>query len=166
MKKNGFTQTAFGTKRHALPYLFSNNKGEVQRMLRQGVNATIQGCAAEMLKTILTKLYKEQHIFNLRMEFFAPIYDEIVSFVHKDDVLEYWKVLQRLMTEATPPGHVVPQVPELSIGGNWGNTVELGNNPSDEDVLKTVQLCIDREAAVWDSDMLVSYDEVFNSQEQ
>lgn len=163
MLKNGFTKTAFGTKRHALPYLFSKNRGEVSRMLRQGVNATIQGCAAEALKTILTKLYLEQHIYSLRMEFFAPIYDEVVSFVHKDDVLKYWHVMKRLMTEATPPGHVIPQVPELSIGGNWGNCVELGSNPKDDDVLRIVGECLEREAEVWETDMKLTHADVFKT---
>lgn len=161
MLKNGFTQTAFGTRRHALPYLFSQNKGEVSRMLRQGVNATIQGCAAEALKTILTKLYKEDHLNTLRMQFFAPIYDEVVSFVHKDDVLAYWKVMKRLMTEATPPGHDVPQVPELSIGGNWGNTKELGSNPTEDKILSIVEEAVEKEKVVWETDMKKSYSEIF-----
>jgi hypothetical protein len=36
------------------------------------------------------------------------------------------------MSEATPPGHVVPQVPEFSIGPDWGKVKELGRLPERE----------------------------------
>ena len=161
MLKNGYTQNAFGARRHATDQLYSKDKGAVKRMLRQGVNATVQGCAAEMLKVVLSNLYKEGWLERLRMQFFAPIYDEVVAWVHKGDVWAYWQVMQRLMGDATPPGHIVRQVPELSIGGDWGNCVELGGHPSEEKVRETVQEALAQEAEVWDTDMTLTYEEVY-----
>lgn len=161
MKKNGYTLTAFGTRRHALDTLFSSDKGEVSRMLRQGINATIQSCAAECLKYILTKIATSGMLHRIRMQFFAPIYDEVVAWVHKDDVLAYWHEISQIMRDSTPPGHTVPQVPELSIGGDWGNCIELGADPTDEKILETVAKCIDDEKKVWDTDMKLTWEDVY-----
>lgn len=163
MTQNGFTLTAFGTKRHANEDLFSRDRGKSGRQHRQGANAIIQGTAAESLKTILTRLHTDGWLYKLRMEFFAPIYDEIVAWVHKDDVVEYCGVMQVLMTEATPPAHEIPQVPEFSIGPDWGRIHELGRNPSAEAIEAMVVRVIEEGREVWETDMQLTYDEVYNT---
>ena len=92
---------------------------------------------------------------------FAPIYDEVVAWVHKDDVLAYWHAMRKIMRDSTPPGHTVPQVPELSIGGDWGNCEELGSSPTDEAVLKLVAKCIEEEKKVWNTDMKLTWENVY-----
>jgi hypothetical protein len=39
----------------------------------------------------------------------------------------------------TPPGHKVPMVPEVSIGFNWGNQIELGASPDEDAILSGVE---------------------------
>lgn len=142
MEKHGYTITAFGNKRHAVPDLFSKDNGKKARVHRQGVNATIQGAAADMLMFVLSRVWEEGLLKKLRMVFFAPVYDEVVAFVHKDDVLDYWHAMNRIMRAATPPGHIIPQIPELSIGSNWGAVREVGRDPSDKDVSEAVELAL------------------------
>lgn len=161
MNTHGYTLTAFGTKRHATDDIFSSEKGLVSRMHRQGVNATIQGTAAESLKQILTRLHTEHWLYTLDMEFFAPIYDEIVAWVHKNDVVEYCEVMYTLMSESTPPTHEVPQVPEFSIGADWGSCHELGPKPSTERVIAAVDIALDEGAEVWATDMKLTYEDVY-----
>lgn len=161
MDVHGYTLTAFGTKRHATDDIFSSERGLVSRMHRQGVNATIQGTAAESLKQILTRLHTENWLYTLRMEFFAPIYDEIVAWVHKDDVVEYCEVMYTLMSESTPPTHEVPQVPEFSIGADWGRCHELGQRPSSERILEAVQIALAEGEQIWATDMKLSYEDVY-----
>lgn len=153
MDKHGFTLTAFGTKRHATDDLFNNDKGKRARQHRQGTNATIQGTAAEMLRIVLTKMAERELTEKLRMVFFAPIYDEVVSFVHKDDVVEYCTNMRDIMESATPPGHDVPQVPEFSIGATWGSVHELGRWPGEEVIQKAVERALEEGAEIWDNDM-------------
>lgn len=142
MEKNGYTLTAFGTKRHATDDVFSSDRGKSSRQHRQGTNATIQGSAAEMLRIVLTRIVERELLNRLRMVFFAPIYDEVVAFVHKDDVVEYCKEMDEIMRSATPPGHVVPQVPEFSIGPDWGRVHELGRWPGEEAIQAMVDRCL------------------------
>jgi DNA polymerase I-like protein with 3'-5' exonuclease and polymerase domains/5'-3' exonuclease len=161
MNQNGFTKTSFGTKRHATDDIFSKEKGLVSRMHRQGINSTIQGTAAESLRIVLTRMHTEGWLNSLRMQFFAPIYDEIVAFVHKGDVVKYWEVMKKLMVEATPPGHEIPQVPELAVGSDWGRCHEIGRNPTSEGVLKAVEVALEEAAEMWATDMKLSFEDVY-----
>jgi DNA polymerase I-like protein with 3'-5' exonuclease and polymerase domains/5'-3' exonuclease len=160
MTKNGFTLTAFGTKRHATPDLFSNDSGKVARQHRQGTNATIQGSAAQMLRIVLTRIAESGIMDRLRMTFFAPIYDEVVSWVHKDDVYEYCQEVGRFMEESTPPGHIVRQVPEFSIGCDWGKVHELGRDISEENVAKYVARALEEGVDIWEKDLLEPFDPI------
>ena len=153
MDRHGFTLTAFGTKRHATDDLFSKDKGKRARQHRQGTNATIQGTAAEMLRIVLTKIAESGMLERLKMVFFAPIYDEVVSFVHRDDVVEYCREMRDIMSSATPPGHDIPQVPEFSIGATWGTVHELGRWPGEEAILAATQRALGEGAAIWENDM-------------
>ena len=150
MNRNGFTLTAFGTKRHATEDIFSKDNGKVSRQHRQGVNATIQGTAAEMLRIVLTKIRERRLLERLRMVFFAPIYDETVAFVHKDDVVEYCREMTEIMASATPPHHPVPQVPEIAIGCDWGRVHEVGRWNGPEPVLKAVEVALQDGIEVWE----------------
>jgi DNA polymerase I-like protein with 3'-5' exonuclease and polymerase domains/5'-3' exonuclease len=166
MARNGFTITAFGTKRHATPDVFSSDGGKVARQYRQGINATIQQTAADMLRIVLTGIVERDLLHRLDMVFFAPIYDETVAFVHKDDVLEYCREMQEIMSGATPPGHVIQQIPEFSIGPTWGNLHELGRKPSDERVLAAVQRSLQEAEPIWAGDMQQTFETVFPYLEQ
>lgn len=150
MERNGFTLTAFGTKRHANDDIFSKDYGKVSRQHRQGTNATIQGTAAEMLRIVLTKMVDDGMLDRLNMVFFAPIYDEVVAFVHKDDVVEYCTLMNDIMRSATPPGHVVPQVPEFSIGPDWGRVHELGRWPGADAIKEAVERSLEEAVEMWD----------------
>ena len=167
MEKNGFTLTAFGTKRHATEDIFSRDNGKVSRQHRQGTNATIQGTAAEMLRIVLTGIVERELLQRLRMVFFAPIYDETVAFVHRDDVVEYCRNMHEIMQGATPPQHAVQQQPEISIGKDWGAVHELGrwaeNTP--ETINAMVERCIEEGREMWATDMQMSFEDVFGVQE-
>lgn len=153
METHGYTLTAFGSKRHATPDIFSGDKGKVSRQHRQGTNFTIQGTAADMLGMVLTSVAESGMMDRLRMVFFAPIYDEIVSWVHKDDVLEYMREMGGYMEASTPPGHKVRQVPEYSIGADWGSLHELGRDISPENVAKYLALSLEDSKRIWETDV-------------
>lgn len=160
MSKHGYTLTAYGNKRHATNDLFSTDSGKVSRQHRQGTNFTIQGTAADMLRIALTKVASSGMMDRLRMVFFAPIYDEVVSWVHKDDVLEYCREMGAILESTTPPGHTVRQVPEYSIGCDWGNVHELGRDISPENVSKYVELALKDGKPIWEVDVLEPFDPI------
>jgi len=53
------------------------------------------------------------------------------------------------MSSATPPGHPVPQVPEFSIGCDWGRVHELGRDPSDEAITAAVERSLAEAEQMW-----------------
>lgn len=160
MEQNGYTLTAFGTKRHATNDIFSEDKGKVARQHRQGTNATIQGTAAQMLRIVLTRIAESGIMDRLNMVFFAPIYDEVVAWVHKDDVFQYCKEVGQFMEESTPPGHKVRQVPEFSIGCDWGSVQELGRDISEENVAKFVAEALEDGIHIWEHDLAQGFDPI------
>ena len=160
METHGYTLTAFGTKRHATDDIFHKDNGKVARQHRQGANFGIQGSAADMLRRVLTWVAESGMMDRIRMEFFAPIYDEVVSWVHKDDVLAYCIEMGQYMADSTPPQHVVRQVPEYSIGPDWGRVHELGRDISPENVAKFVARSLEEAREIWEVDMLEPFDPI------
>jgi DNA polymerase I-like protein with 3'-5' exonuclease and polymerase domains/5'-3' exonuclease len=160
METHGYTLTAYGSKRHATADIFHKDNGKVARQHRQGTNAQIQGTGADMLRIVLTRVAESDMLDRLRMEFFAPVYDEIVSWVHKDDVLAYCQEMGKYMEESTPPDHVVRQVPEFSIGADWGRVHELGRDISPKNVQEYVDLALWESGYIWNEDMLEPFDPI------
>lgn len=160
METHGYTLTAFGTKRHANMDIFSNDSGKQSRQHRQGTNATIQGTAAQMLNYVLTQMAETEMFDRLRFDFFAPIYDEVVSWVHKDDVLQYCQEMKVIMVNSTPASHTIKQVPEFSIGCDWGQLHELGRDISPETVAKYVAISLEESKPIWEVDVHEPFDPI------
>lgn len=137
-KQHGFVRTAYGTLKHLTNDIRSRDGSLRSRQERQAVNQTVQGCAADILKVVLTESYKTNLWKETGSVMIAPVYDEIVSSVPRSNIFEYCQRAQEIMN-VTPPGHTIPMMAEVSIGSNWGNVVELGDHPSERKVIECVE---------------------------
>jgi DNA polymerase I-like protein with 3'-5' exonuclease and polymerase domains/5'-3' exonuclease len=137
-RQHGYTQTAYGNRRHAQSVLFSKNKSERKRMVRQLVNAEIQGCAADILKIVLSECWASNLWRDTGATLLGPVYDEITSSVPTRTIVEYINRLVSIMT-LTPPGHAVPMEASVSLGRNWRDQIELGAEPTEEAILEAVE---------------------------
>lgn len=74
--------------------------GRMGGIEREGGNMLIQSMNAEMTKTAMVMMrdYKKAH--GTRTEFCNQVYDEIVTFTHKDDSAEWVETKRRFMREA------------------------------------------------------------------
>jgi len=134
-KKQGYVQTPFGTRRHCWPEIIAKDGYTKSSMERKVCNFMAQGAAAEILEVLLTNAKNGGAFVKGRSKLVAPIYDEVVSLVRDDFIVDYWRKMQKAMS-ITPPGCSIPQIPELSIGiDSWGTVVELGPEPT----LKQIQ---------------------------
>jgi len=131
---NGFVKTAYGTWKHVHEDIRSKDGGLRSRAERQAVNQTVQGCAADILKIVLTEAYKKNIFTDCKATLIAPVYDEIVASVPIKNAFEYTQRMQEVMN-VTPPGHPIPMVAEVSLGLNWGEVSELGDNPSEKAIV-------------------------------
>lgn len=154
IKELGYSATPFGTKRHADNGLYAHDKGLVASWIRRCINFVIQGTAAEMLMKVLSGMWNSGMRDRIRFQLAAPIYDEVMSFVHKDDVQAYCNEMQQLMSSVTPPEHCIPQIPEFSIGpawGTWGDFGELGRDIAPERVANAVERSLEyANEHIWD----------------
>ena len=137
-RANGYTETAYGNRRHIGPEIFSDDNSENSRMQRQAVNAVIQGGAADILKIVLTQCWETNLWEETRSTLIAPVYDEITASVPVSTAEEYIVRLSDIM-EITPPGHVVPMEADVSLGANWRDQIELGVRPSSKVVRAALQ---------------------------
>lgn len=138
-EKYGYVQTAYGSRRHMTEAIVSRDKGAKSRMERQAVNSTVQGTAADILKVVLNGMYESNLMEDTKAVLIAPVYDEIVASVPSHNAVEFTHRLQKLMN-ITPPGHAIPMMAEASIGRNWCDQEELGDNPPDREI----EACIER----------------------
>lgn len=136
-RKNGYSVTAYGNRRHLTEDILSDKGSQRRRMERQAVNFTIQGCAADILKIVLTQCWKTKLWKDTGATLLGPVYDEITSSVPVSKVVEYTNRLIEIMS-ITPPGHVVPMEADVSLGPNWRDQIELGIRPLDVDIEEAV----------------------------
>jgi DNA polymerase I-like protein with 3'-5' exonuclease and polymerase domains/5'-3' exonuclease len=121
---HGYTQTAYGNRRHAETDLYSSDSFLSTRQERQLVNATIQSTAADILKEvrqafITRKIRERYHTRAVR-----PVYDEITASVPTVLAADYVQELVEIMS-VTPPGYPVGMAVEVSIGKTWGSQIEV-----------------------------------------
>lgn len=130
-RQHGYVETAYGTRKHVHIALYSSDRALSSRVERQLANFLIQGCAADMLKIVLSNIRRRKLHERFGSYLMAPVYDELVYHVHKDALIDFSMELMECM-RVTPPGHAVPMVPELSLGfRNWHDLVGLGDNPNE-----------------------------------
>lgn len=147
-KRHGYVKTAYGNLKHLTTDIRSRDGGIRSRQERQAVNQTIQGCAADILKVVLTQSHKTNLWNETQSVMIAPVYDEIVASVPTRNIFEYCERLQDIMN-VTPPGHPIPMMAEVCIGENWyaasGN--ELGDRPSEKKVMACIESFSGKEVA-------------------
>ncbi len=124
-KEHGYVLMPFGTRRHAEPDLWSDERKLVSRQERQLSNAQIQSAAAEMLKVIRQGIFDRNMRERYQMETILEIYDEATSSVPlalaKDYILELAEVMR-----VQSPGFEVAMEVDASIGFTWGTQIEIG----------------------------------------
>lgn len=126
-KELGYALTMLGARRHLGEALYGQNSWEAMKAERQAGNFWIQGSAAEMTKLAMARMWKSGVFWDGTFDavFYAPIHDEVVFSVHKDQALELIRLVHPMMT-ANYAGMRVPIVSSISLGRNFGEQIECG----------------------------------------
>ena len=131
-QEHGYVLTSYGNRRHLGDGLFSDDAGVRTRLERQAVNSQVQGTGSDIMKVVLSGIRDARLFEQTGASLIVAPYDEIAVSVPRSAAWDCWLGMQDIMT-LTPPGHVVPQLPELKAGAlNWGQLVELGAFPTRE----------------------------------
>lgn len=137
-----------GVRRHCGDNLSVGNKGDIARWERQIANSDIQGWCGYYAGDMLGKV-RRANIFgqledtpeglvyvpagDLRAVLYVNLYDELMGACHKDDLHTLIHRLKPLM-EGASLGDTIPQVTDWSFGPNWKKQIEVGKNPTAEDI--------------------------------
>jgi DNA polymerase-1 len=131
-REHGYTQTAYGNRRHLGNSILSSDDSVRTRLERQAVNHVIQGCAADILKCTMAEIHRSKLMTRTKSFLIAPVYDELATSVPRAAVVDYCLELKDIMA-ITPPGHAVPMVAEFAVSADsWGRVVEIGSDPSEQ----------------------------------
>jgi hypothetical protein len=123
-RAHGYSETAFGNRRHVSKDIHSSEDGLRKRMERQAVNAEIQSTAADILKVVRQRMFERDIRQRYQTQSVFPIYDELTASVPIELALDYAFEMKEIM-EITPPGYPVGMACDLSIGPTWGTQKEL-----------------------------------------
>jgi DNA polymerase I-like protein with 3'-5' exonuclease and polymerase domains len=131
-KKRGYVKTSYGNYRH-LTGLNSSDRGVSSRWERQGINSIVQGTAADILKVALTRMV-EINLFKPDGPYLlATVYDEVLTEVDKALIYPFTQSLRECMN-ILAPGHKIRMEADFSIGPNWAEQIEIGSNPTAQDI--------------------------------
>lgn len=124
----GYALTMMGARRHLQDALLSDNKWEASKADRQAGNFWIQGSAAEMTKLAMARMWRSGIFADGRFDavFYAPVHDEVVFSVHKDQALEVIKLVHPMMI-ANYANMTIPIVSSISLGRTFGDQIECGD---------------------------------------
>ena len=138
-EEKGYVTTMLGARRHLAKALMSENREEAAKAGRQGPNFKIQGSGAEMAKRAMSAMWR-RGLFTGKYDahFIAPIHDEVVFSVAREDALPLFKEVHECMVQ--PYANMrVPIVSSLSLGPNFGEQIECG----DEYIPERIQEALD-----------------------
>jgi len=131
-RKHGYVLTSYGNRRHLGDGLFDTDNGVRTRLERQAVNAQVQGTGSDIMKIVCRTLMDGKFHQTYGASGIVFPYDELAFSVPRAAAWEAWLALKEAMS-ITPPGHAVSQLPELKASAlNWGTCVELGAEPSED----------------------------------
>jgi DNA polymerase I-like protein with 3'-5' exonuclease and polymerase domains/5'-3' exonuclease len=129
-QEHGYVLTSYGNRRHIGDGIFSDDNGVRTRLERQAVNSQVQGTGSDIMKVVMSEIRDTGLFKDTGASLIVPPYDEIAVSVPRQSAWDCWLGMQEIMT-LTPPGHAVPQLPELKAGAlNWGEMTELGAFPT------------------------------------
>lgn len=123
-RKNGYVKTYFGRPRRVKYYFNSPDRSMQGFAKRTCMNTQIQGCAADALKLMLVRLYKELFVpyADKGVRWLGTIHDEINYIIPKNLLAEVVPIILRCQTIELPDWKV-PLLPDLSIGTSFGELI-------------------------------------------
>ena len=132
--RTGFSYTKLGAVRHLRAGIKTTNSYERGKAERQSVNFRIQGSSAEMTKLAMGRMWRSGLMFRYDARFIAPIHDEVVFSVVVKDLVPFCQEVHACMV-AKYADMFVPIRSSISVGQNFGDQIECGEEPTEAALL-------------------------------
>ena len=132
----GYTKTLLGARRHLADGLQQESKWDRMKAERQAGNFIIQGSGGEMIRLAMAEMWR-RGLFTgrFRAQFYAPVHDEVVFTVHREDLIPLLREAHPCMIQQYADMNI-PLESSISIGHTFGTQIELGVT-IDEDLINT-----------------------------
>ena len=116
IRRNGYAETFFG-RRIYYPDVKDDRGWVREKALREGVNARVQGSAADLTKIAMTTIWKEKKRRGLRSLQWAAVHDEGDEETPTEEIDELTEIIHR----AVPASFTGPIPIEVGVGtgDNW-----------------------------------------------
>src|SRR3546814_588344 len=115
-RSKGYVETIKGRRRY-LRDINSANATVRGFAERNGINAPIQGSAADMIKVAMIGIHNDIKEQGLKGRMTMQVHDELVFDVPKDEIEIFKQIVESRMKNAIKME--VPIVVEIGIGKNW-----------------------------------------------
>lgn len=115
-RENGYVETLLKRRRY-LRDINSQNATVRGFAERNGINAPIQGSAADMIKIAMIHIFKDIEKHSLKGKMTMQVHDELVFDVPKEEIGIFTEIIENRMKNAIPME--VPIVVEVGVGVNW-----------------------------------------------
>ena len=115
-RENGYVETLLKRRRY-LRDINSQNATVRGFAERNGINAPIQGSAADMIKIAMIHIFEDIEKHGLKGKMTMQVHDELVFDVPKEEIGIFTEIIENRMKNAIPME--VPIVVEVGVGVNW-----------------------------------------------
>lgn len=137
-RKHGYIRSRMGAVRHLAALLNSDDRWEASKAERQAVNYRVQGSCAEQTKLAEGLMWQAGLSYKYDAAIYGPIHDEVVASVMLDQALPFLAEMHKCMTTCYA-GMGLPNRSSISIGLNFGDQIEVGEDPAGEKVKRAVE---------------------------
>ncbi|MEW5807383.1 MAG: DNA polymerase I [Acidobacteriota bacterium] len=117
VRKEGYVTTLFGRVRY-FKEIGSKNQRLMQQAIRQAVNTTIQGTAADLIKKAMISIHREFGQYQARM--ILQVHDELLFEVPEENVEKVKRLVKEKMEYVYPLK--APLIVNVSSGKSWADT--------------------------------------------
>ena len=127
----GYVETLYGSRKHVFNSLNSSDQGLVSYYERAAINFLVQGVCADVLKIVLSEMYRANTLKRHGASLIAPIYDEIAFSCHSSQVVSLITEVYGYMVRYLPGNNVIPLLANPSVGVNFADQIEVLKNADD-----------------------------------
>ena len=123
-KRDGYVVSVFGRKRRLLNIKHPND-GVRAEAERQAINSPIQSAASDLTFLACINVFKIIRQHNLKSRLVLTVYDSLIFNIPEEELEFVSKLLFQEMAKTPTPEIIIPLVPEIKIGKNWGSLIEV-----------------------------------------
>lgn len=137
-RAQGYATTRLGARRHLRDAFDSDDFMVAGKAERQGPNFKIQGSGAEQTKLAMAQMWRDRIFEKFDAVPYGPVHDEYVASCAVADLVPFIQEMHACMVRPYA-GMTVPIISSISFGPNFGQQIEIGEQPVESAINKGLE---------------------------